>query len=414
LQLEEFVKQNRNADVAALALRMRQFPELDAAFALQQIEGWQKASQKLPELAAIEGWRWPKRLAFEQCSSETTARYKQSVLASGGILLDLTGGLGVDTYYLSALFDEAHYVERQPELCELAKHNFALTRRNITVHNTTAEDFLANWTNELNKPDKTNITIFLDPARRDTHGGKVFRLADCEPNILKLLTIFRTCAKRILLKLSPMLDITEAVRELGGAAEIHVVAVRNEVKELLVLLEEERNSLDPLITCVNLETDDPEFSFRRSEENHIGPISPNSLISPISPICPIGPICLVEPNAAILKAGAFKLFAQRFGLKKLSENTQLYARESQGSSEPVRKIVPNSSIPGRVFNVHPASKEELKELTQANIICRNFPLSPEALKKKLKLKDGGETYLIAARIGTKPTIFLGSRQFLHI
>ena len=424
---------------------MRQYPEVDAAFALQQIAGWQKAREKLPELAEIrrvqevqgvqevQEWLWPRRLSLEQCSSQSTAVYKRRVLGNGyGLrvtgytgqeanrpnkpnranktLVDLTGGLGVDCYYLSELFREVHYVERDEELCRLATHNFALKERNIQVHNTTAEAYLsneANWPNKANKANKANetdrddTTIFLDPARRDGHGGKVFRLEDCEPNVVALLTIIRTHARRILLKLSPMLDITAAVRSLGGAAEVHVVAVKNEVKELLVLLEDGRDSMDPEIHCVNLGTDEPEFVFRRSEEE---------LISPISPISLIGPISLVEPNAAILKAGAFKTFAERYGLRRLGPNTQLYARESAESSEAVRKTVPIFPVPGRVFCVHPASKEELKGLRQANVICRNYPLSADALKKQLKLKDGGETYVIGTRIGAKPMIFVGVRQ----
>lgn len=422
----EFIRQNRHADVETLALRMRQYPEVDAAFALQQIAGWQKAREKLPELAGIgttesrsDGlteWLWPRRLSLEQCSSQSTAVYKRQVLSKvegqrSGRLIDLTGGLGVDCYYLSELFREVHYVERDEELCRLATHNFALTIRNIQVHNTTAEAYLnneANWPNKANKANKSNetdrddTTIFLDPARRDGHGGKVFRLEDCEPNVVALLTIIRTHARRILLKLSPMLDITAAVRSLGGAAEVHVVAVKNEVKELLVLLEDGRDSMDPEIHCVNLGTDEPEFVFRRSEEE---------LISPISPISLIGPISLVEPNAAILKAGAFKTFAERYGLRRLGPNTQLYEAETwNGANWANWANKANGVIPGRVFCVHPASKEELKGLRQANVICRNYPLSADALKKQLKLKDGGETYVIGTRIGAKPVIFVGVRQ----
>ena len=441
----EFIRQNRHADVETLALRMRQYPEVDAAFALQQIAGWQKAREKLPELAGINvnenenendnanandnanenenenenksdgpaEWLWPKRLSLEQCSSQSTAVYKRQVLSKvegqrSGRLVDLTGGLGVDCYYLSELFREVHYVERDEELCRLAAHNFALTTRNIQVHNTTAEAYLsneANWPNKANKSNETDrddTTIFLDPARRDGHGGKVFRLEDCEPNVVALLTIIRTHARRILLKLSPMLDITAAVRSLGGAAEVHVVAVKNEVKELLVLLEDGRDSMDPEIHCVNLGTDEPEFVFRRSEEE---------LISPISPISLIGPISLVEPNAAILKAGAFKTFANRYGLTRLGPNTQFYVGgTTEGRNHGKVLNGENGAVPGRVFRVHQASKEELKGLRQANVICRNYPLSAEGLKKQLKVKDGGETYVIGTRIGAKPVIFLGVRQ----
>ena len=230
----------------------------------------------------------------------------------------------------------------------------------------------------------------------------MFRLEDCEPNVVALLNILRAHARKIMLKLSPMLDITAAVRSLGGAAEVHVVAVKNEVKELLVLLEDGRDSLDPEIRCVNLGSGEAEFVFRRSEEE---------LISPISPISLIGPISLVEPNAAILKAGAFKTFANRYGLTRLGPNTQFYVGgTSEGRNHGKVLNGENGAVPGRVFRVHQASKEELKGLRQANVICRNYPLSAEGLKKQLKVKDGGETYVIGTRIGAKPVIFLGVRQ----
>ena len=477
----EFVRQNRQADVETLALRMRQYPEVDAAFALQQIAGWQKAREKLPELAEIrrvqevqgvqevQEWLWPKRLSLEQCSSEVTAKYKRGVIGNGyGLqvlssqssddrqsrvqgyrrLVDLTGGLGVDCYYLSPGFREVHYVERDEELCRLAAHNFALTGRNVTVHNTTAEEWLDNGYGLRVKGYREDTTLFIDPARRDGHGGKVFRLEDCEPNVVVLLNILRAHARKIMLKLSPMLDITAAVKSLGGAAEVHVVAVKNEVKELLVLLEDGRDSLDPEIRCVNLGSGEAEFVFRRSEEGNspsegltrggspsggkrwnnslepslrepprptkVGGTVPKNNSSAIAQPAAVEGLetpqnhstargavegLLVEPNAAILKAGAFKVFGERYGLRRLGPNTQLYEAETW-----------NGAVPGRVFRVHQASKEELKGLRQANVICRNYPLSAEGLKKQLKVKDGGETYVIGTRIGTKPVIFLGVRQ----
>ena len=443
---------------------MRQYPEVDAAFALQQIEGWQRAEHKLPELAAIEGWLWPKRLSLEQCSSQVTALYKRAVLEKwtmengqltiGGCLVDLTGGMGVDTYYLSEGFREVHYVERNKELCELAEKNFALAGKKIAVHHQEAEEFLEEWneahgthgangangangTHEANETDET--TIFVDPARRDAHGGKVFRLEDCEPNVVAHLSILRACARRVMLKLSPMLDITAAVSSLGGAAEVHVVAVRNEVKEVLVLLESGRDSMDPEITCVNLETEEEALRFRRSEEEGRGMMEEGRCKANgtnetngtngthgTNEVNESNEIILVEPNAAIMKAGAFRIFGERFGLQKLGVNSQLYVAEgvrscTQESCEGVAKIYGyfcgasgfSKSLPGRVFCAKIATKEELKNLDQANVICRNYPLSPDALKKKLRVRDGGEKYVIATKIGTKPVIFLGYRQFLH-
>lgn len=482
MTLWEFVRQNRHADVTELALRMRKYPEMDASFVLQQVEGLQRAEHKLPELAGIEGWLWPARLSVEQCSSEVTAKYKKKVLSLArekpentlpykepanpvlnkeqttpvsnndtasstlkkesestaliGELIDLTGGMGVDTYYLSALFRETYYVEQQEELCRLAEHNFHLTGKSVRVCHAKAEEWLGSHTN-----DPADTVIFLDPARRDKSGGKVFRLQDCTPDVIQLLSLLRTHARTILLKLSPMLDITEAVRALGGAAEVHIVAVRNEVKELLLLLQDGRNSLDPLIVCRNLETDEAPFVFRRTENL----ARDNKMSSGTGPTTKSTgeELLLVLPNAAIQKAGGYNLFGLRYGLQPLDANSHLYILPMTGNccaennvsetgnvcaggmervSTPLEKrltfFAPDDGgtdlLPGRVFRVHVAEKDELKNLQQANIICRNYPMSPDDLKKKFRLKDGGEKYLIATKMGGKLIIFVGVRQFLHI
>ena len=435
MSTEEFVRKNRDADVSTLALHMRQYPEVDAAFALQQIEGWQRASQKLPELAAIEGWLWPKRVSLEQCSSQATALYKKAVLEKRNIeqqLIDLTGGMGVDTFYLSEGFGEVHYVERNEELCRLAEKNFALAGKNVQVHCGDAEEWIKEFSTKsewLGGKGADERVIFVDPARRDAHGGKVFRLEECEPNVVELLIILRTCARRVLLKLSPMLDITAAVRSLGGAAEVHVVAVKNEVKEVLVLLEAGRDSLDPEITCVNLETEEETFVFRKSEEALAMGLSPSegkASTSSIEGLMEERDVILVEPNAAIMKAGGWTCFGERYGLEELGPNSHLFCvprdpRCMQESPKAVRRIYgyfcgkagAEKLLPGRIFRVKIASKEELKTLNQANVICRNYPMSAEALKKKLRVRDGGEKYVIATKIGSKPVLFWGGRQFLH-
>ncbi len=449
MTLEEFVRKNREADVRALALHMRQYPEMDAAFALQQIEGWQKARQKLPELAAIDGWLWPKRVSVEQSSSQATALYKKAVLEKwkmengkwkigGQRLVDLTGGMGVDCYYLSEGFEEVHYVERDEELCRLAEKNFALAGKKVQVHHCSAEEWLrGNGFRFQVSGFRDETTIFVDPARRDKNGGKVFRLEDCEPNVVELLSILRACAGRVLMKLSPMLDIMAAVRSLGGAAEVHVVAVKNEVKEVLVLIEGARNkeqrartgadmqgnSMDPEITCVNLETEEEAFVFRKSEEEGE---NRSDRANGTNGGDGGEELWLVEPNGAIMKAGGWTCFGAKYGLEELGPNSHLFCvprdpRCMQDSPKAVRKTCTNfcgkegaeKLLPGRIFRVKIASKEELKTLNQANVICRNYPMSADALKKKLRVRDGGEKYVIATQIGSKPVLFLGVRQFLH-
>ena len=290
---------------------------------------------------------------------------------------------------------------------------------------------------------REDTTIFVDPARRDKNGGKVFRLEDCEPNVVELLSILRACAGRVLMKLSPMLDITAAVRSLGGAAEVHVVAVKNEVKEVLVLIEGARNkeqrartgadvqgnSMDPEITCVNLETEEEAFVFRKSEEegeNRSDRANETNRSNGTNRSDDREELWLVEPNGAIMKAGGWTCFGAKYGLEELGPNSHLFCvpgdpRCMQESPKAVRRIYgyfcgkagAEKLLPGRIFRVKIASKEELKTLNQANVICRNYPMSAEALKKKLGVRDGGEKYVIATKIGSKPVLFLGVRQFLH-
>lgn len=370
---------------------MRQYPDVDAAFALQQIEGWQRARTKLPELAATNGWWWPVRLSMEQCSSQDTALYKTTVLSGtlqrlnipADSLCDLTGGFGIDTYYLSRSFREAHYVERQEALCRIAEHNFALTNRHVCIHNTQAETFL----HEMS----ACAAIFIDPARRDSHGGKVFRLEDCEPNVVELLPMLRHRCSVLMLKLSPMLDITEALRQLPEASEVHIVAVQNEVKEVLVVCRMHDVLSFPTYTCANLQKETVElFHFTQENEN----MAKATLVDQLPDV----DFYLYEPNSAILKAGAYKLLGTRYGVHKLAPNSHLYLSND---------LVPD--FPGRTFRVHVADKEELKHINRANIICRNHPLRPEELKKKLKVKDGGETYIIGTRAKDKAVILAGER-----
>ena len=387
--------------VANLALQRSKYKHLsddEWRWFLQQVDGRERTADKLPAFAAIEDWWYPVRLSCEQCSSEATARYKAQICQQSGLsadrsLLDLTGGYGVDTLFLSEAFDRTDYVEQNDELCRIAEHNFPLfdKRRSISVHNASAEDFL--------KTAGKYDLLFLDPARRDHHGGKVFRLADCTPNVVELLP--ELCAHltengRIMLKLSPMLDITQATKELSLLLwDVYVIAVKNEVKEVLLVSQESgvRNQ-ESGITAVDLYYPEQAFSFTREEESNSEAVCQPEGRSVFSPE---KPVFLYEPNAAILKAGAYKLIAQRFGLHKLDVNTHLYA-----SCQLV------SHFPGRVWRVTVANANTNAN-TNANIICRNYPLTPDQLKKKLHLRDGGTAYVIGCRVAGKPTLFYAER-----
>ena len=233
-QFSELVKQHLHDDVQQLALQRNRFPQLsdaDFRFLLQQIEGRQRTCEKLPVLSALPDWWFPVRLSCEQCSSEATARYKAQIGGAYHLLIDLTAGYGIDTFHMAALAREAHYVERNADLCAIAAHNFQLYRPHIQVHNTTAEDFLSSLPHHpLAQHPLSHTLIYLDPARRSQSGGKVFRIEDCEPNVIELLPTLRMHADRIMIKFSPMLDITAALRALGSDWDTHIVAVNNEVK----------------------------------------------------------------------------------------------------------------------------------------------------------------------------------------
>lgn len=430
--------------VADLALQRSKYKHLTDEqwrWFLQQVEGRERTADKLPTFAAIEDWWYPVRLSCEQCSSELTARYKAHIIESSNsqILessnrkcLDLTGGYGVDTFFLSELFEETDYVEQNAELCRIAEHNFALGRKSkverqklsIAVHNCTAEEFLSN--DRLCPAltiDQRPLTIdqydliFLDPARRDSHGGKVFRLGDCTPNVVELmpdLVSHLAPEGRIMLKLSPMIDLTQAIKELQTPPnlpsreeikwDIHVVAVKNEVKEVLLLSHQKSDVSTQTITAIDLDKKEQAFVFTREEEKAAtvsfvhGTLSPCTLSHSLVP-CTLSPCTfLYEPNAAILKGGAYKLVSERFGLQKLDVNTHLYVSD---------KLV--EDFPGRVWKTSPLPSPKERVISQANVIVRNYPLTAEQLKKKLHLRDGGTAYVIGCRVNGKPVLFSAER-----
>lgn len=382
--------------VEELALQRKRFAHLsdeEWRWMLQQVEGRQRTHDKLPTFAQIEDWWYPVRLSCEQCSSEATARYKAAIIRQFGkkqdILIDLTGGYGVDTYFLSEQTMQAHYVERNEELCRIAQHNFQIANKPIHVHNTSAEDFLAQYSmaGSVSSDVKKEVVVYLDPARRDAHGGKVFRIEDCEPNIIKILPSLRAISNTILIKFSPMLDITSALQSLGNEWDVHVVALHNEVKEIIFVTGNNR------IHAVNiLHEGNDQFSFTRSEEK--------------SALCSMADTIqtyIYEPNAAIIKAGAFRLVSERYQLHKLDHNTHLYTAD---------QLIEN--FPGRVWKVIAQPIKNQRDIAalgiqRAAILTRNYPLTPEELRKKFKVQESDSHFLIGARIATKPTLILAER-----
>lgn len=385
--------------VEELALQRKRYPHLtdeEWRFMLQQIEGRARTRDKLPTFATIENWWYPVRLSCEQCSSELTARHKAKLIGNAAeppqvrgkrVFVDLTGGYGVDTYFISKLFDEVHYVERNEELCRIARHNFSTYRPHIQVHNTHAEKFLLE-----NKAISKNCTVFIDPARRDQNGGKVFRLEDCEPNVVTLLPILRQ-ARQIVLKLSPMLDITAALRSLQMEFDVHIVAVKNEVKEVLLVQSIDSTKIHAtnlLPTASPVAYEQQDFVFTQEEER----LACCAMYSHENAhLANIGGY-VYEPNAAIIKAGAYKLVANRYGLCKMAPHTHLYIADH---------LV--EGFPGRVWQIVETNVKSAKDIA-ANIMTRNYPLTPEQLRKKLKIKDNDAYTIIGARLGDKPTLLL--------
>lgn len=371
----DFIRQHTDDDVRQLALQGGRYPEVDLTYALEQIAGRQKACVKLPSWAVLDGIIYPSHLSMEQCSSEATARYKASIAGTGDLLVDLTAGFGVDMAFVSPNFRHAVSVEQNASLCAVSSENFErLGLKHVKVICGDGVDYL----HQMNHAD----LLFIDPARRDEHGGRTYGIADCSPNVLEIIDEMIEKASRVMIKLSPMLDWRKAVDDIGdhqaNVNEVHIVSVNNECKELLLVVSKEATPVH--VFCVN---DTDVFDFEAG--NHLA----TEFLS-----VERSPHYLYEPNASIMKAGAFDLVANRFGITQVGKNSHLFVSDS-----------PLQSFPGRSFvidNIASMNKREvkkaLKDVSRANISVRNFPMSVAELRRRLKLKDGGDVYLFATTV----------------
>lgn len=386
------MKEYRNIPVEKLALQLAGRTDIDVTHILRQVEGWQRLRTKVPSWAAIDELEYPRRLSLEQCSGEPAARYKAQVVSrllqqlpdQAHSMVDLTGGLGVDFSFIAPLFSQAVYVERQEELCSLARHNFPLLGLpSVTIVCGDGIDY-------LHSMPRTDL-IFLDPARRDSAGRKTVQIEDCEPDVCAWRELLLQKAAFVVLKLSPMLDIVGALQALRTVSEVHVVSVGGECKDLLLVLTGEP-SPDPLMVAREGEVT---FVYRQSEETQAQPLYAESCST-----------YLYEPGAALLKAGAFKLAAVRFGLRKLHPSSHLYTGPEWIADFPGRRF--------RVTGVSSFSKKDLKAfrtaVDRANLTVRNFPSSVEALRKKLKLKDGGDIYVFATTLSNGEHVLIQSEK----
>ncbi|MDT0677344.1 class I SAM-dependent methyltransferase [Autumnicola musiva] len=365
--VQDFIRKNLKSDLSKLILKGSPFPDVSIQEIAAQIAGLKTAEKKLPTWFQTPGILFPPRLNLEQTSSEITAKYKAS-LVSGEKLIDITGGFGVDTFHFSKKAEKVQYCEINQELTEISGHNFeVLGADNINTHHTDGLQYL--------KTSSENFDwIFADPARRDEHGGKVFRLSDCQPDIPANLKLLFERSENILIKTSPLLDLSAGIEELESVAKIHIVAVENEVKELLWLLPK-TPSEEVKVKTINFQ--------KKGNQEFEAVLSTNTAEIEFS----FPEKYLYEPNAAIMKSGSFAALAEVTGTKKLHINSHLF------TSEQIK------NFPGRCFEIIDTvefSRKHLKKSfggKKANITTRNFPESVAEIRNKLKIKDGGKDYL---------------------
>ena len=390
----EFIKRHADDDIRQLALHAKSLDGVDLTFALEQIAGRQTARRKLPAWASIEGIVYPPHLSMEQCSSEQTARYKACHAGQGRLLVDLTGGFGVDFSFMAQGFKKAVYVERQQSLCEIARGNFQL------LGLSQAEVVCSDAADYLCATEHADL-IYIDPARRDDNGARTYGISDCTPDVLALRELLLEKADRVIIKLSPMLDWRKAVNDLGEqyVREVHIVSVGNECKELLLLLGQ-GEGLRLICACDNqrLEVDEAHKAYESYESYEpYRPYRPDEIHQGIF---------LYEPNASIMKAGCFDEVSWQFKVGQLAQNSHLFVSANYVSD-----------FPGRSFQIDAVTsmnkrelKEKLQGLTQANIAVRNFPLTVAELRKRLKLSEGGSVYIFATTLASGNRVLILCRK----
>lgn len=391
---EEYIHLNREADIRPLALKKA--PEgVDVSWCLRQIEGYQLAKRKLPSWAKMEGIWYPPRLSMEQCSGEPAAEYKRAIaarLAEGkkaASLVDLTGGFGVDFAYMAQKFHKALYVERQQVLCDTARHNFQLLGLGQ------AQVLNADGSEVLDSIETVDV-IYMDPARRSCNGHKTIAIADCTPDIVSMQEKLLCKSKYVMVKLSPMLDISQALGVLKNVKEVHVVSVKGECKELLFVLCAVPGDVSAVtFHCVNLDTKDAPLIAQRSTHGkaEIAMVTHEWLRGRF----------LFEPNASILKGGMQAEFSAQYGLRQLHPQSNLFVctqKDCKSMGEDRLLHIPARSF--RIVEATDFSKQALKTILKdthkGNLTVRNFPATVAELRKKLKLQDGGDTYFFATSL----------------
>lgn len=392
----QFAEEHMYEDTSKLLLSANRYPDIDMVAAVQQIEGKRDAKDKWPSLFSIMGYEYPPRINREQSSSEATARHKSAVATtltkdlSDIHIADLTGGMGIDSIALAHIGNcfscELHYIERDPELCMLmARNTETLGIKNITIHN---EDCIQ-WIE--NKRSKLDI-IYIDPARRDNNGRKVSAFENCSPNILENLSTLQTSSTWLMVKASPMIDLSLAEAQLQSVVQIHIVAVHGECKEVIFICGEKEAETE--IYCTDLGHRTKTIRFTRSEESASSVIYCDGTMGKY----------IYEPNAAIMKGSPYKILSDIHNIAKLDRNTHLYTSD---------KLI--SEFPGRIFEIEKQISLNKKNIPnelpnrKANIISRNYPMTPEAIRKQTNIKEGGDKFIIATTVNHTCQTFLCNR-----
>lgn len=361
-EIQDFINKNLNEDSTKLALKKNPFPEVNYSVLINQIIAKKKAKDKLPTWFLLENIIYPEKISIEQTSSETTAKYKAS-LVSGEKLLDCTGGFGIDDYYFSKHFKSVIHCELNSDLSQIVKHNFEVLKA------TNIDSFHGDSTEILEQLNERFDCIYIDPSRRNDAKGKVFMLADCLPNVVDLQDFYFQFTNTILIKTAPILDLHAGLLELKNVAQIHIVAVDNEVKELLWKIEKNFNESPEIIT-INLEKEKQTITKIESTKSYFASYS-------------LPKKYLYEPNASLMKSGGFEAVSELFAIGKLHQHSHLYTSD---------ELI---DFPGRKFQIDviiPFQKKEISQFIQGkkmNVSTRNFPIKPEEIKKKYKILDGG-------------------------
>jgi len=382
--VQEYINSNLNADVNQIALAKSPFTKVSSKELSIQIKAKKKAEKKLATWFNSGSIYYPEPLSIEQSSSETTAAYKASLI-NGGSLIDLTGGFGVDSYYFAKKASSVLHCEINEELAQIAAHNAeALQVPNIK--------FLAgDGLTFLKTTDKTYDTIYIDPARR-SNAGKVFMLKDCTPNVVENLGLLLNKATKVIVKTSPLLDITAGLKELNHVTEVHIVSTKNECKELLFVMENTASLKPVKITSITINDKIKQFSFLNGEKSE-GILAENLLDY------------IYEPDVALLKSGGFALIGHTYQLEKLQEQTQLYTSNEY-----------KPDFPGRIFKVNEiVSAADLKKIKNlsGNVLVRNYPEQAEILGRKYKIKAGKNEFFIFTQIKASRLLIIKATILQH-